>query len=47
MMKHYEECLIYLLKQTDFEGEIKDAKTKFFIRYPNMSQCMISFVFGF
>ena len=29
VMKHCDECLIQLLKQTDFEGEIKDAKTSF------------------
>ena len=25
VMKHCDECLILLLKQADFEGEIKDA----------------------
>ena len=30
VMKHCDECLIKLLKQTDFEGEIKDAKTRSF-----------------
>ena len=30
VMKHCDECLISLLKQTDFEGEIKDAKTRSF-----------------
>ena len=29
-MKHCDECLIQLLKQTDFEGEIKDAKMRSF-----------------
>ena len=28
VMKHCDECLIQLLKQTDFEGKIKDAKTR-------------------
>ena len=30
VMKHCDECLIQLLKQTDFEGEIKDAKARSF-----------------
>ena len=30
VMKHCDECLTSLLKQTDFEGEIKDAKTRSF-----------------
>ena len=30
LMKHCGECLIKLLKQTDFQGEIKDAKTRSF-----------------
>ena len=30
-MKHCDECLIKRLKQTDFEGQIKDAKTRSFI----------------
>ena len=30
VMKHCDECLIKHLKQTDFEGEIKDAKTRSF-----------------
>ena len=30
VMKHCDECLIQLLKQTDFEGEIKDAKMRSF-----------------
>ena len=30
VMKHRDECLIQLLKQTDFEGEIEDAKTRSF-----------------
>ena len=30
VMKHCDECLIQLLKQTYFEGEIKDAKTRSF-----------------
>ena len=30
VMKHCGECLIQLLKQTDFEGEIKDAETRIF-----------------
>ena len=30
VMKHCDGCFIQLLKQTDFEGEIKDAKTRSF-----------------
>ena len=30
VIKHCGKCLIYLLKQTDFEGKIKDAKTRNF-----------------
>ena len=30
VMKHCDERLMELLKQTDFEGEIKDAKTRSF-----------------
>ena len=30
VMKHCGECLIKLLKQTDFEREIKDAKIRNF-----------------
>ena len=30
VMKHCDECLINLLKQTDFEREINDAKTRSF-----------------
>ena len=30
VMKHCDECLIKLLKRTDFEVEIKDAKTRSF-----------------
>ena len=48
VIKHCGKCLIYLLKQTDFEGKIKDAKNEeFFKRCPNTSRCMIFFVFGF
>ena len=45
-MKHCDKCLIQLLRRTDFEGEIKDAKTRSFSsdKYPNTSRCMISFV---
>ena len=36
-----------ITSQTNFEGEIKDAKMRSFSSYPNKSRCMISFVFGF
>ena len=41
VMKHCDECLIQLLKRTDFEGEIKDAKRGVFL------SDIQTFVFGF